>query len=177
MVLSEQVLFSVPIYRETETAFYDYLKAQHEKSNRGGLEEIGSSQIDADAEFIRKTFHYNRERKCWRYNRIIGWIDFYADGETLKAELYLARGTIRRNYKNIIMDCRSKIADVLHAGGKGNEEIWREIHLFMERLGKGEYRKLPNGSFVDSNFIRFLEYTDIKALMRSKSNQEEEPTL
>ena len=96
----------------------------------------------------------NPDKIAWRYNRIIGWIEFYADGMRLKADLWLARGNrIGRNFRRVTIDYRSKLGDVSTHFVPTNEHLESSIIEFLEAVSRGESWKRLGNYFISIDEI------------------------
>ena len=167
----ENVLFSIPIYRESEKIFYEYLKSDARKRT----DTIIQYGVGKGMDVLKLTKYYqenpiaiNRDKLSWNYNRIIGWIDFYCQGIIIKTNLWLMRGKrIRKDYSKIIFDYRGKLSDVVNIEFLSNAQIREAISNYTVLLEKGKTIKLPKGSFIDSFvFLRSIQFLDIIQLVK-----------
>lgn len=168
-----QILFAVPIYRESEREYYASLDAE----DKSRLEEqaqrmkrfLGGSVSSPDAENrIGDLTLANTNRKTWRYNRIVGWIEFYSDRQTIKADLWLAKGkTVRKDFKAVTLEYKGKIGDVVHAHRASNPEIREAVHSFLAGFERGAYSWASAKRFyVDKAFLlRQIDFLDIHSLI------------
>ena len=168
-----RILFVVPIYRESEQEYYSSLDAE----NKSRLEEqaqrmkrfLGGLGSSADAENRRGDLvPANTIRKAWRYNRIVGWIEFYSDRRTIKADLWLAKGKIvRKNFKAVTLEYKGKIGDVVLAHRASNTEIRAAVHNFLTGFERGDYSWTSAKRFyLDKVFLlRQIDFLDIRSLI------------
>ena len=95
MTNASRVLFAVPIYRESELEYYSRLDAEDksrlEKQAQIMKRFIGKSASSNAENQLGNLTPLNPNRNSWRYNRIVGWIEFYSDRRTIKADLWLAK--------------------------------------------------------------------------------------
>ena len=95
MLYDPYVLFRVPIYRESQEEYGRNLKErQQAEVARQVAEAARSLFLDEEevATFLKEhPPHINPGGQSWRFNRIVGWVEFYADGMLIKTNLYLAR--------------------------------------------------------------------------------------
>jgi len=169
----EPILFVVPIYREPELEFYSRLDAE----DKCRLEEQaqimkrfpGRPASSSDAENqIGNLKLPNPNRKAWRYNRIVGWIEFYSDRRTIKANLWLAKGkTVRKDFKIVTLVYKGKIADVALAHRASNSEICKAVQNFLIGCEQGAYSWCSAKKFyVDKALLlRQIEFLDIRSLI------------
>lgn len=166
----DNVLFAVPLYRESEDEYYSTLNERdrigQERQERVMRKFLGpdyrSDEIAADPTFRTSP------RKEWKYNRIIGWIEFYSDRKTVKADLWLSKGKRpRSNFKSVTLEHKGKIADLCLAHAADNSKLRLAFAAFLENFEKARYgadgrQKL----FVaKATLLRQLEFTDIKGLI------------
>lgn len=173
MMNSIRTLFVVPIYRESEREYYSRLDAE----DKCRLEEqaqrmkrfLGRSVSSPDAKNqISNLAPPNPNRKAWRYNRIVGWIEFYSDRRTIKADLWLAKEkTVRRDFKTVTLEDKGKIADVVLAHRASNSEIREAVHNFLTGFERGAYTWSSAKKFyVDKAFLlRQIDFLDIRSLI------------
>lgn len=170
MTNTNRILFAVPIYRESQLEYYSRLDAE----DKSTLEK--QSQIMK--RFMGKLASSNAEngdltlpnpnRNAWRYNRIVGWIEFYSDRRTIKADLWLAKEkTIRKDFKRVTLEYKGKIADVALAHRTSNSEIREAVHIFLTGFEQGAYSwSSTKKYYVDKTLLlRQLEFVDIRSLI------------
>ena len=168
-----RILFVVPIYREQEKEYYSRLNAEDKRR----LEEqaqimkrfLGRSASSSGAENqIGDMTPPNPNRKPWRYNRIVGWVELYSDRLTIKADLWLAREKIvRKDFKKVTLEYKGKIADVALAHRANNLEIREAIHTFLIGFEQGAYSWSSTKKFyVDKALLlRQIDFVDIRGLI------------
>jgi hypothetical protein len=170
---SAQILFAVPVYRESEREYYSRLDREDErrlllqvhKMERVFPDRSRSSDF---AKEIANSMPPNPDRKAWRYNRIVGWVEFYSDRRTIKARLWLARGKrLLRNFKNLTIEYRGKIGDVCLAHKARNSEILTALTHFMDACENGAYSwngtmKYKLGKDI---FLRQLCFFDVRRMI------------
>jgi hypothetical protein len=163
-----QVLLAVPVYRETEREYYSRLDQEDQRRlqvEARRMEKVLSNRSHSSeiADEIANSMPPNPDRKAWRYNRIVGWIEFYSDKRTIKARLWLAKGKrLRRNFKNLTIEYRGKIGDVCLAHKAGNSEILAALTNFMNACENGAYswndtKKYRLGKDILLRQLRFLD--------------------
>ena len=114
----KSILFKVPVYQETEKDFYEYLRSRRDKfieqqMNRFRDLRVARSEADSLHQELMQATQPNPDRLAWDYNRIVGWIEFYAHGRVIKASLWFVRAKrIDKWLKNRVFDFRGKIVDV-----------------------------------------------------------------
>jgi hypothetical protein len=173
MTNPNRILFAVPIYRESEQEFY----ASFDAEDKVKLEEqakrmklfLGRSDSASDMEkLIGNLTLTNTNRKAWRYNRIVGWIEFYSDRRTIKADLWLAKGkTVRKDFKAVTLEYKGKIGDVVLAHRTSNAEIREAVHDFLADFERGAYSwSSAKRFYVDKGFLlRQIDFLDIRNLI------------
>lgn len=178
MLNRDRILFVVPIYRETESEYYSKLD-ELDKRNQERQEQImrkflGDASRSYDlAKEIADSTPPIPDRKAWRYNRIVGWIEFYSDRRTIKADLWLSKGKRPpTNFRSVTLEHKGKIADVCLAHRGDNPDIRQAITSFLDGLAKGLYgRNSFKGLFVDKTLLlQQLDFLNIKALIDKIEN-------
>ncbi|OGG04633.1 MAG: hypothetical protein A3F83_00225 [Candidatus Glassbacteria bacterium RIFCSPLOWO2_12_FULL_58_11] len=167
----DQIIFTIPIYLKSEENYLMDLKKRAEKhleAKRKINENAPSWLPHLDEEFIINQF-YKFNSRPWKYNFIIGWIEFYLCGETIKASYWLVNSKkisytlVRKEFR----DC-GKIADVSLTHTKNNSEIKDDVKRFLVDLAEGKYKpEFIKFSFDTEEFLLSLEYLDLKALISS----------
>ena len=113
-----RILFIAPIYSETEMEYYSRLDAedrcrmekQAQTMKKFLSKDACSSAVDKE---IAGSMPPNPYRKAWRYNRIVGWIEFYTDRRTIKADWWLSKGKkLPKTFKSVTFENKGKIGDV-----------------------------------------------------------------
>jgi hypothetical protein len=93
-ILSQEIFMIVPIYRESEEAYNEKINSKIEQRGKTAISlalRRGVDQNTAEEDWENnKKFIYNN-LISWRYNRIIGWIEFYATQGTIKADLWMQK--------------------------------------------------------------------------------------
>lgn len=168
-----RILFVVPIYRETEGQYYSRLD-EEDRCKQENQERIMRRFVPDDslscnvAKEVADSIQTNQHRKAWRYNRIVGWIEFYNDRRTIKADVWLSKGKRPpRNFKSVTLEYKGKIFDVGLAHREDNSEIRQAIRSFLDAFEKGAYgRNSAKGFFVDKTLLfRQLDFLDIRSLI------------
>lgn len=167
-----RVLFVVPIYRESEQEDHSRLDAEDdfrfEEQAQIMKRFLGSSTSSSDPKNkIGDLTPPNPNRKAWRYNRIVGWIEFYSDRRTIKANLWLAKEKIRKDFKIVTLENKGKIADVVLAHQASNSEIREAVRNFLTNFEQGKYSWSSAKKFyVDKALLlRQIEFLDIRSLI------------
>jgi hypothetical protein len=166
---SDRILFIAPIYRESESSYYSVLdeKDRHsrERQERIRRKFIGDASRSAHLEIANST-QPRLPRKAWRYNRVVGWIEFYSDRQTIKADLWLSKGKRpRTSFESVTVECKGKLADICLTHRIGNRKIRGEIASFLIALDAPENDSLK-GLFVDKTLLlQQLEFLDVKGLI------------
>lgn len=171
MPLLNNKLFDVPIYRDSPREYDEYLNINNDKYISFLLSNA-KAHSKSHYDFVRKQikenpYPINPQGIEWRYNRIIGWIEFYFDGTVIKANLYFTRSKrIRKNLGKQIIDYKYKIEDVSFTNHKTNPEIINDIESFLRRLQSGELDERFKKFHIDSDdILNILRYTDIKSIL------------
>jgi hypothetical protein len=165
--MKHHVLFDIPIYRESEQAYYNCLQ----KKQRVECDRLASSLSKLNVQIEANDIPpLNPLKISWNYNRIIGWIVFYSQGTTIKADLWIIRHQrLSHSLVKKIFDYKGKMQDVAIVTYKDNPEIRKDIVTFLSTLRLPENLK---GCYIDSDlFLRNLQYMDIKSLVDSLSNK------
>lgn len=171
MFYDDWVLFRVPIYRESRDAYHDRVRANQEQRIEAYLNQARSIGIP-DIEDVERYWRenpppFNPERKAWRFDRIIGWIEFYADGMKIKTNLYLLRGRATWPLRNVVIDYRGKLADVADAHYRDNEHLVDRIETFLTDVQRGHYgKRLARYKLDVEDTVRLIRYTDLKGLLQ-----------
>ncbi|PIP05371.1 MAG: hypothetical protein CO171_04750 [Syntrophobacterales bacterium CG_4_9_14_3_um_filter_49_8] len=98
----------------------------------------------------------------------MGWIEFYSDRRTIKADLWLAKGkTVRKDFKAVTLEYKGKIGDVVHAHKTSNPEIREAVHDFLADFERGAYSwSSAKRFYVDKGFLlRQIDFLDIRSLI------------
>lgn len=171
MYYDDWILFRVPIYKESREEYNYQLHVRLEKRVKSYIEKakhigIGTAR-DYEIYWLDNPPPLNPEKITWKYNRIIGWIEFYADGMKIKTNLYLIRGRATWALRNVIIDYRGKLADVADAYYRDNEQLIERIGKFLTEVQRGRYgKKLARYRLDVDDTLRLLRYTDIKGLLQ-----------
>ncbi|MFH1821297.1 MAG: hypothetical protein ABH852_02500 [Methanobacteriota archaeon] len=166
----DSILFAVPLYRESEDEYYSNLnkrdRISQERQKCVMKKFLGaayrSDQVAADPPFPVSP------RNAWKYNRIIGWIEFYSDRKTVKADLWLSKGKRPPpNFSSVTLEQKGKIADVCLAHAVDNSELRLAFAAFLENFEHCRYRVAGcQKLFVDkAALLRHLEFMDLKGLI------------
>lgn len=160
MIIVEKELFSVPIYLRSESNFFEKLKQRRKKAE----EKLKDSYTAKKFEIIPDV---PAERFGWKFDQIVGWIEFYLNGKTIKANWWFVKARqVSLNLKRREFECLGKIADVSHTHHLGNDEIIAEIESFLKKCQNGEYIDKIKKYHIDvSNFLDCLAFLDIKSLI------------
>ncbi len=156
----KETIFSVPVYMCSES---DFGKKKDNKNR-----EIESSYKNS---YTYKKFGIKPEVKIekdfWKYDKIIGWIEFYLNGQTLKADLWFVKAkNIRIDLRKKKFEYSGKIADVSMTHRKTNIEIKEDIKAFCSNCQNGIYLRKLKRRFIDtSEFYRILKYLDLKEMI------------
>jgi len=105
MVLKKSI-FSIPIYFCSFDESTNRIKCEKEKFDVEQRKTYAFKKLGITQEFS-KTY------PSWKYNRIIGWIDIYINGKTLKADYWLINSQrITFNVSKKHFKYMGKIADI-----------------------------------------------------------------
>ena len=157
-MLFQDVLFRVPIYRESQDAYYEDLTEQRDRFVEKAIERDPTSE-----QWWRENPpQINLERISWDYNRIIGWIEFYASGRKIKAHLWFTRAQrVRKQFGRVIFDPHFGIGDVTANYDHDNDSLRRKIREFLASLQKGDGGWGFDRFYIDSSLLLLnLEYMD-----------------
>jgi len=177
-MVNTTVLFRVPIYRESKTEYYHYLETQrtrHIEEQVHYLRRLGIDPAGTEERRIQEETPFNPQGISWEYNRIIGWIEFYADGGIIKTDLWFIKAKrISREVKNKVFVCRRKISDVVSTYDLENTEIREAVRIYLNDLQQGKYgfSFLKKYQIESSWLLRNLEYLDIKTLIQDIIEQQ-----
>ena len=168
-----RILFVVPIYREQEKEYYSRLNAEDKRRIEEQAQKmkrfLGASASSSGAENqVGDMAPPNPNRKAWRYNRIVGWIEFYSDRRTIKADLWLAKQkTLRKDFKTVTLEYKGKISDVALTHRASNSEIRQAVHNFLTCFEQGAYPWSSSKKFyVDKAvLLRQIDFLDIRSLI------------
>lgn len=153
-------LFSVPVYICSEP---DFRKKRGDNKNK--IKKFN------ERSFTYKHFGIEPEiklkRDIWRYDKIIGWIEFYLNGQTLKADLWFVNAKrIGIDLRNKKFEYSGKIADVSITHRKSSIEIKEDIKTFFINCQRGIYSNKIKNRFIDtSDLKRFLKYLNLKEMI------------
>ena len=171
-ISKKNILFCLPIYIDSESEYYDFLKNNRDISVEHQVQQFKKIGFDPNGimeqDLRRKPNTIHPEQIAWRYNRIIGWVEFYADGGIIKADLWFIRAKrISKRVKNVIIDYRGKISDIVDTYHLNNKQIGAEIEKFLVDLQKGKYGRnyLQRRHIDKSLFLKNLKYINIKMMI------------
>lgn len=164
-MILEKELFSVPIYLCSESDFFKKLKQRRKKAE----EKIKDSYTAKKFGIIPEV---PVEKYEWKFNQIIGWIEFYLNGKTIRANCWFVKARqISLNLKRREFECLGKISDVSYTHHLRNDEIVAEIESFLNKCQNGEYiGKIKKYHIEVSNFLDWLAFLDIKGLIEQINN-------
>ncbi|MBL7135133.1 MAG: hypothetical protein ISS81_00905 [Candidatus Marinimicrobia bacterium] len=176
MSRKDNLIFRVPIYREQLEKYHEYLtkirdrRIEQEKKNGFNYDSSYEQYLCDNPPPI------NPRKISWKYNRIIGWIEFYAEEMQIKADLWFFRGKrVPKQFSRVIIDYRSKIGDVTGISNPDNKVIRYKIREFLDRLQSGLYWKKLSNYYIDSSFLlRNLDYMDVRKLLTDLLEEENE---
>ncbi|MCX5847269.1 MAG: hypothetical protein NTW12_13085 [Deltaproteobacteria bacterium] len=166
-----KILFKIPIYRESSDKYYEYLTNKRSKSverRSASIKRIGLDRNGQIEKQLRNNLpSINPQCIYWNYNRIIGWIEFYADGGIIKAALWFSRSKkIRKDFGKQIIDCVGKISDVSETYNKDNDLIRKDLRDFISDFMLGKFGNRYKKYYLDSTeFLKLIEYLDIKRMI------------
>lgn len=171
MFNKKYILFRVPIYRESQDEYYKYLTKKRNQSLEQEISKINKLGLNRDGQLeksLRKNPpSINPKKISWDFNRIIGWIEFYADGMLIKAELWFIRAKrISKQLSTVIIENRGKISDVTAQSKPDNKYIRMRIKQYLSEVQNGVHLKKISRYYIDSDLLlRNLEYFDIRKLL------------
>jgi hypothetical protein len=159
MIIKRSFL-SIPIYVCSYSDFHKRIEEKRLKSEKNHKDSFAYKKLGVK-------YEHNYERTEWKYDKIIGWIELYLNGNTIKADYWFIKAQrIGLNLKNKEFEYRNKIVDVSVTHSKNNKEIIGDIKLFLENCQKGKYLKKLKKYFIDtSEFLQLSEFLDIKGLV------------
>ena len=165
----EEVLFAVPIYSKSYDQFLVCIKKRQKELQRNKIARLKKWGFDEQtfSEGMQGKRFYT---KGWKYNLIVGWLEFYLNGKTIKAQYWLVTAKkISINLTNKIFEEKGKICDVSPTHTKTNSEIGNDIQSFLRKLQQGSYISCFKNYYIDSTaFLEFIKFLDIKGLIESK---------
>ena len=165
MVL-RKVIFSIPIYFCSHADFSKRIERKKKEFDAKQKCSYAFKRYGIVQEF--RTIE-----RSWEYNQIIGWIEIYVNGTTLKADYWLIDASrITFNASRKCFEYRSKLADVSITYNKSNEEIVEDIKNFFRACQKGTYSKKFKKYYIDiAQLYEWLGFLDIKALIQRINSQ------
>ena len=168
----EKILFNVPIYIDSETEYYDFLTKSRDRSVERQVKRLKKTGLDPNGtveQDIRDNPRpMNPERIPWKYNKIIGWIEIYANGGIIKTNLwYTTAQRISKRTKNTTITSHGKMDDVVDTYNLNNEEIRSEIEEYLKNLQKGVtgWNVLKKHHIDTSLLLQNLRYMDLKKMI------------
>jgi len=169
--LESNILFKIPIYRESSDKYYEDFKTKYSISAERRIANFKRKGLDRNGQ-IEKQLRNNllsTNPQCisWSYNRIIGWIEFYTDGGIIKAALWFSRSKkIRKDFKKQIIDWAGKISDVSETYNKDNDLIRKDLIDFISDFTHGKFGNQYKAYYLDTTeFLKLIEYLDIKSMI------------
>jgi hypothetical protein len=159
MILKKE-LFSVPIYFSSKSAFFNKLRQRRKKAEEKLRNSYPAKQFGIEPELPV-------EKLEWKFDQIIGWIEFYLNGKTIKANCWFVKAKrISPNLKRKEYECLGKIGDVSQTHRLKNEEIISDIHSFLEKCQNGKYIEKIKKYHIDTSvFLDCLAFLDMKGLI------------
>lgn len=160
MVLKKE-LFSVPIYFCSKSDFFKRLKQKREKSEA----KLKNSSV-------HRVYNIKPEPSTvkveWKFDKIVGWIEFYLNGETIKANFWFVKAQrIAFNLKRKEFECFGKIGDVSQTHRRTNEQIFSDIRSFLEKCQNGKYlNQIKKYHIETSEFLDYLRFLNLKGLIK-----------
>jgi len=167
----DKVIFRVPIYKDTPDEFYKSLKDRRDKIIQQKIASVTSFYQDYYSD-PNNLPHPNPDKISWKYNRIVGWIELYLNGQVIKADSWKIRlKRIPNHFNPNYFDQVGKIADVCHAHKMDNDEIKEKTITFFTKLNNGRY-----GNYWFKNYFIYtgllykqIKYLDIKEMIMNES--------
>ena len=159
-MIIKKTLFSVPIYICSAESFKKKKENKRKKIENSSKKSFAYKHFGIEPEV-------NFDKDIWKYNKIIGWIELYLNGHTLKAELWFVNAKrIGIDLQKKYFEYSGKIADVSITHRKSKSEIKEDIKIFFSNCQKGIYLKnLKNRYFDTSELYRCLEYLDLNKMI------------
>lgn len=161
-MIIKKPIFSVPIYLCSQSVFYnkiDQKRKRDEKKYKGthAFKKLGFP------------YEHRYEKTEWKYDKIIGWIEFYLNGKTIKADYWFIKAKkISINLKSKQFENCGKISDVSVTNRKTNNEIIEDIKLFLLRCQEGKHIEVFKKYYIDtSELIELLAYMDLKGMVET----------
>jgi len=167
----KNILFRVPIYRESRDEYYEFLTKKRDQALGREIirnKKFGLDKSEKHEQSLRENPpSINPQKITWEFNRIIGWIDFYADGMLIKAALWFIRAKrVSKQLSTIIIEYRGKISDVTVRSKPDNKYIRAQVKQFLSEVQYGTHVKKLSKYYIDSDLLlRNLEYFDIQKLL------------
>jgi len=178
MTLLKNTLFYVPIYPESQSKYFEYLTLKQKKTQSDLLsraKKLGQIQYESEKKYLEENPPpLNPNGIAWKFNRIIGWIEFYNNGGIIKANLHFTGlKRIQKILGKHVISYQYKIADVSDTYRKNNEQIRNDIEKFLLKLQNGKYSSKIKRYYIDSHeFLRILKYIDIKKIINDSINSD-----
>jgi len=179
LIPGKNILFSIPIYRQKEKEYNQYLDKQEDKFVEYNINQLIRNKVikeDDIVEFKKKIIYDHMRinpRIRWKYNQIIGYIEFYLSGDKIKAQWWLKKSRrIPKIPGKKIFDFKGKISDVSSTLRLNNDEIKNRLISYLADLQEGKYKlnRIKN-YFIDTTLFRDqLKYLDIKKWINECTN-------
>jgi hypothetical protein len=175
-ISNNEILFSIPIYRQSEVEYYKYLDELDDQNIKYHINQLTRTGMirDGDTEKIEKDMRNDlysfSKRTIWKYNQIVGYIELYLDGHRIKAQLWFINSKKLLKIPNKkTFEFKGKISDVVATNLYNNEEITNKINEFLVKLhaGKFGFKYLKKCYFDLTNFKKCIHFIDIKKLIES----------
>lgn len=168
-------IMEVPIYRETENEYYEYLRKVRIKYEGEWIERMVRMGIERDEaeKDIRNMPHSFNKAPTWEYNRIVGWIVIFAIFGTIKADWwFIDSKRVSRRLAKKVFEHVGKLSDVCSTYGKTNVQIREEIIEFFEVAKKGEFSERLRKYHIDMELLlQDIKYIDFRSLIDDIINQ------
>ena len=159
-MIIHNTIFSIPIYVCSKSEFLRRIEQKRENAKKKYHSTFAYKKMKIPYEPID-------EKAGWKYNKIIGWIEFYLNGQTIKAEYWFVKAKkISINIKIKNFEYKNKIMDVSQTHHKTNKEIVDDIKFFLGNCQNGEYVNKFKNFYIDTEeLLQLLKVMDIKKLV------------
>jgi hypothetical protein len=177
----EDSIFFIHIYRQTKKKYYSELKDDFKKYESMIVKEIDDEEYlkhfhdDKETGKRYRRWFYNEGKSPWELNQIIGWIHFYSQGNTIKANLWFIKAKrINKTPKRKIIDYIGKLGDVTDIEYSNNAKIKKDVIQFIENAQKGLHGYGLEKYYLDSSWLlKIISHLDIKSIVESNNKMVE----
>lgn len=159
-MIIKKTIFSIPIYICSQSDFHKRIEQKRKKDKEEYKKTHAFKKMGIP-------YEYSYKKDEWKYDKIIGWIEIYLNGKTIKADYWFIKAKkISINIKNKQFEYRNKICDISDTHRKTNKEIIEDIKLFLSNCQGGKHIKFLRRYYIyTSELFALLNHIDIKNLV------------